>query len=145
MERFWVRLALGLMLVMGWSGPAAADWKSDIGYTKLKAELGAQLPTGAGVPVTQVEAAGSNGSYLPGTNSEFTGKTFTPTLDPNNVSGHATAVGQNFYGNSSSLAPGITNISCYEASDWTGTGFLNVFHICPFGLQQPGGEPQLGW
>ena len=56
MERFWVRLVLGLMLVIGWSGSAAADWKSDIGYTKLQAELGSQLPTGAGVKVTQVEA-----------------------------------------------------------------------------------------
>ena len=53
MNRFLVRIIIAGMLVIGWSGSAAADWKSDIGYTALKNELGADLPTGAGVKVTQ--------------------------------------------------------------------------------------------
>ena len=74
MNRFFVRIIIAGMLVMGWSGSAAADWKSDIGYTALQAELGANMPTGAGVKVTQVEA--SWGMPDP-SNAEFAGKTFT--------------------------------------------------------------------
>jgi len=34
-------------------------------------------------------------------------------------------VGRNFYGNETSIAPGITNITVYEVNDWVGAGFLN--------------------
>jgi hypothetical protein len=103
------------LLVIGWSGSAAADWKFDIGYTALQNELGANLPTGAGVKVTQLEA--TLGKPDPG-NAEFAGKTFTLQSPSLTIASHATAVGQYFYGGSSSLAPGITNIDCYDSSDW---------------------------
>ena len=74
MERFFVRIIVAGMLVIGWSGSAPADWKSDIGFTALQNELGVNLPTGAGVKVTQVEA--SLGKPDPG-NAEFAGDTFT--------------------------------------------------------------------
>ena len=115
MNRFLVRIVIAAMLVIGWSGSAAADWKLDIGYTALQTELGSTLPTGAGVKVTQVEAA--YGKPDP-TNAEFAGKTFTLKSPSLSISGHATAVGQYFYGHSTSLAPGITNIDCYDAGDW---------------------------
>ena len=35
MKRLLVRIVIGLMLVIGWSGSAAADWKLDIGYTEV--------------------------------------------------------------------------------------------------------------
>jgi hypothetical protein len=130
MNRFLVRIIIAGMLVIGWSGSAAADWKLDIGYTALKNELGSNLPTGAGVKVTQVEAYNS-GSYLPGAGPEFTGKTFTPGLTPTSVSGHATSVASYFYGNTGSIAPGITNIECYETGDWTGWGFLSAYQYTP--------------
>ena len=57
MNRLLVRIIIAVMLVIGWSGSAAADWKLDIGYTALQKELGSDLPTGAGVKVTQVEAS----------------------------------------------------------------------------------------
>jgi hypothetical protein len=118
------------MLVVGSGQPALASLKDDIGYTQLVNELGADVPTGAGVEVTQVEAI-NNGGYLPGASSEFTGKTFNPPLISTNVSGHATTVGSYFYGNYSSIAPGITNIDCYEAGDWTGWGFLSAYSYTP--------------
>jgi hypothetical protein len=130
MKKLGICLALNLMLAISASGPAGADWKTDIGYTRLQAELGGQLPTGGGVPVTQVEAY-SGGDYLPGADLEFTGKTFTPVLTPNNVSSHATSVGKIFYGNTSSIAPGVANIACYESSNWLLWGFLSTFSYSP--------------
>ena len=121
MKRYFSRIVLALMLVSCWYAAATADYKDDIGYTALANELGAGLPTGAGVKVTQVEAASGKPDPSLG---EFAGKTFTAKSPSLVISGHATSVGQNFYGNSSSIAPGITSIDCYDASSWSGTGFL---------------------
>jgi hypothetical protein len=121
MKKLLFRIIIICILVFSWSSSAFADWKSDIGYTALQSELGANLPTGAGVKVTQVEAS----SGMPDTsNPEFSGKTFTQKNLYLSVSGHATTVGQLFYGNSSSIAPGITSIDDYDASFYTGTAFL---------------------
>jgi hypothetical protein len=120
MRRYFFRTVMGLMLVCFWCASATADYKDDIGYTALQNELGASLPTGAGVKVTQVE--GSYGKPDP-SNGEFAGKTFTDK-SPDQITGHATTVGTVFYGNSSSIAPGITSIDCYDAGYWTGTSFL---------------------
>ncbi len=122
MSRIFLRICLILMLGLGWSAAALADYKTDIGYTALQAELGSALPTGAGVKVTQVEAS----SGMPDVkSSEFTGKTFTAKSPSLITAGHATSVGTLFYGNSGSVASGITAIDCYDASDWLGWGFLS--------------------
>ena len=120
------------MLALGWSASASADFKSDIGYTQLQAELGASLPTGAGVKVTQVEAQ----SGMPDiSNGEFIGKTFTAKTSGLTTgltaTGHATAVGTLFYGDMSSIAPGITSIDCYDASDYISYGFLSSLTYTP--------------
>ena len=102
-----------------------ADFKADIGWTKLQAELGGALPTGAGVAVSQVEAQENPGVYGPETASaEFTGKTFTFKSGASGVSGHATTVAGYYYGLTGSIAPGIATIDVYEADNWIGTGFL---------------------
>jgi hypothetical protein len=108
-------ILLSGLLVIGWSGSAAADWKLDVGYTALQKELGSNLPTGAGVKVTQLE--GAAGKPDP-SDAQFAGKTFTVKTSYLTVASHATAVGQYFYGNSSSLAPGITSIDCYDSAYW---------------------------
>jgi hypothetical protein len=128
MNRFLVRIIVAGLLVIGWSGSAPADWKLDIGYTALKTELGSAMPTGAGVKVTQVEA--SSGMPDP-SNAEFAGKTFTQKSTFLSISGHATSVGQYFYGKSSSLTPGITNIALYDSGNWIGTGFLGALTNAP--------------
>jgi len=100
----------------------------EIGYIDLINRLGGVgIPTGAGVVLTQVEASESAGNFGPNTAfSEFVGKTFTPQSGPFGNSGHATDVGLFAYGNSSSVAPGITSIQVYEAGHWAQSGFLRV-------------------
>ena len=121
MNRFLVRIIVAGILVVGWSGSAPADWKLDIGYNALQTELGANLPTGAGVKVTQVEASGGKPDPV---NAAFAGDTFTNKTSGLTVSSHATAVGQYFYGKGTSIAPGITQIDCYGNVNYE-YGFLN--------------------
>lgn len=84
-------------------------------------------PTGAGVKVTQVEAAqGIASQYfvnLPLT--DFTGKTITDVTGGGTISSHATNVAQNFYGNFG-VAPGVNNVKVYYADDWLEDGFLRT-------------------
>src|SRR3954471_18551573 len=78
-----------------------------VGYDDLKARVGAtNAPTGAGVVVSQVEALESAGNYGPNpADSEFIGKTFSAQSGPSGNSGHATLVGENYYGTVTSIAP----------------------------------------
>lgn len=108
--------------------PAAADVFTDIGYTDLVARLGAgNVPTGAGIGCGQVEAQESAGNFGPNTaNADFVGKTFTPMGGAFGASSHATAVGQNLYGLSGSIAPGMNSIWVWEAGAWASTGYLRT-------------------
>lgn len=76
--------------------------------------------------VGQVEAP-AGGAYAPNaTTPEFQGKTISQKSGISNVaSGHATGVGQYWYGTLSSIAPGIALVDSYEANNWLGLGFLN--------------------
>jgi hypothetical protein len=104
-----------------------ADYFDDTGYRALAAELGAALPDGTGVSVTQVEFGDPD--YLPqagsgsfaGTGSYLAGKTFTAKSGPSGASGHAFDVGAHFYSlntnpqaGRASFAPGITSIDVYR-------------------------------
>jgi hypothetical protein len=99
-----------------------ADWKDDVGYTSMVARLGGATPTGAGIAVTQVEASPSGTIYRPDQAApEFAGKTFANecgTCDNDGVSLHATTVALNYYGNASSISPGITTIGCNHTGNW---------------------------
>ncbi|MEN8828889.1 MAG: S8 family serine peptidase [Lentimonas sp.] len=114
-------------------------YKDDVRYTELANELnlrGETIPTGVGVTVTQVEAREdtsnngtleSNEGYMPNSaNAEFAGKTITDVSalgqDPSN---HGNWVGRNLYGNTTSLAPGITNVSVYEANTFLNSGWYS--------------------
>ena len=96
-----------------------ADWQDDIGWTKLKTELGDLLEDGTGVSVVQVEAS-SGGAYLPDTSlDEFLGKTFIDGTGTNSgSSSHGTGVARNFFSTSRSIAPGITQITGFDANDY---------------------------
>ncbi len=99
-----------------------ANYKDTIHHTELVNELnlrGISVPTGSGVSVTQVEALEATNAYMPNTaDSQFTGKTITDVASGGITSGHATNVGKNLYGNTSSMAPSIADIDVYEANDW---------------------------
>jgi hypothetical protein len=113
-----------IALVFGgaWGVPSivfSQAYKSEVGYTDLIAEKGAGLEDGTGIVVMQPEGD-SGGNYLPdATNSEFSGKSFTDgTGSSSGSNSHATTVGINFYGNTSSMTPGIDNITGYDALDY---------------------------
>lgn len=101
--------------------------KEDIGFTALQLKLGAAMPTGAGVSVSQVEAPEASTNYRPDA-SVFTDKNFIyGSGGSTGASSHATTVGRYFYG-SSSLAPSIgvspQRVTSYEANGFLGADFL---------------------
>ena len=110
------------------AGMARANYLDDIGLIALRAELGAAIPTGTGVGVTQVEANTSAGlSYMPDiTNSDFAGKTIVARSGASAISGHATTVGVFYYGLTGSLCPGVTSVDVYNADLWVYSGFLKT-------------------
>lgn len=112
------------------AGQAAlrADWRDDIGYTQLAAELGAAVPTGAGIVLLHSEAntdtvtpnylpqAGGPGAFA-GTGA-FNGKTFYAESGAGVVMSHAQSVAAYFYANGSGIAQGATEIHNYTAGDF---------------------------
>lgn len=132
---------LGLTLA-GASKPAHADWREDVGYAELATELGAALPTGAGVVVSMGEAPNAAGAYMPSTGgSNFSGKTFIDATGTSTGSiGHATNTASTFLGNTTSIAPGVTTMHVFDANSWlnnslgAATGTAPIDHS-GFGVQ----------
>ena len=87
-------------------------------YTSLR---GLELPDGSGVPVMMAEAlSGSN--YMPNTaSSQFDDKTLNPMSGSSGTNSHAKTVANNFFGNSTSIAPGVTDIDVYNANEYLNT------------------------
>ena len=77
------------------------DWRTEADYTELAVELGAALPTGAGIVAYQCEAPESGVHYLPvemlTTPTLLGGKTYYALAGLGSASGHAAAVGSVFY------------------------------------------------
>jgi hypothetical protein len=112
------------------SGPSWADWKFDVGYTRLVAELGANMPDGSGIPVCHAEAAvlvDDEYTWMPNLdNAAFAAKALTDmTGAPDGIyCSHATAVGRFLYGDSTSMAPGVTDIQVFYAGHWLENGYV---------------------
>lgn len=130
---------LGLTAALLFAEPAGlrADWRDDIGYTQLAAELGAAVPTGAGIVLMQSEANDQTSppNYLPqdgGPGSfagagSYTGKTFFAESGAGVVLSHAQSVASFYYANGTGIAQGATEIHNYTATDfinrlYTGSG-----------------------
>ncbi len=96
-----------------------ADWKADIGWNQLFAEKGGSLENGAGIVVSMAEAP-QGGNYMPNTTGgQFTGKTIINGSGGSSApSSHATGVARVFFGNTDSIAPGVTHITVFNANDW---------------------------
>lgn len=123
------------------SDVSAQAWKSQIGFTDLQAEKGAALEDGSGLRVFQPEAPNGDGDYLPdASNAQFSGKTFVAGSGASGSIGHATGVGVNFYGNTNSLTPGITDITGYNANGYIGADGLQAGS----GLDPAGNAYQIG-
>ncbi len=99
-----------------------------VGLDDLLARIGAvNLPTGAGVIAGHVEVGDAEGDYGPNQGlNQYTGKTFVENSGPTNNNAHANNVGFNYYGNTLSIAPGITTINLWEAGAWLTNGFLRT-------------------
>lgn len=114
-----------------WTGvsPASADWRDEIGLTRLQLIAGSELPTAPSQGLTQVEANDSLANFEPNTASPlFAGKTFTHKSDTSATSGsssHATTVASFFYGSSSQI-PGACGVNLYGANGWLTSNFLNA-------------------
>ncbi len=113
-------------------------WLGEVDYNKLKGAIGTRIPTGMGIPIAHVEAAGSGGAYYIDTNNFFAPGEFTDLTPTNLGSGlsgetststtqHSTNVGALLYGNTSSAAPGADNVTIYEANGWS----KNVLRVDP--------------
>ena len=114
--RFLAHLLGALVVAL----PLRADWKDDVGYTRLQQTFTSGVPTAVAAGVTQTEASDTSGNfYLPdSTNAEFSSKTIANKSSGSGASGHATTVGAYFYGNSSSLIPATSQIDAYNANSW---------------------------
>ncbi|MGI9012985.1 MAG: hypothetical protein ACR2GY_01905 [Phycisphaerales bacterium] len=106
---------------VAWAG---APYQDELGYLDLIERLGGNAPDGTGILAGHVEAGSS---YAPDMNhAEFNGKTFTLKSGASGTSNHATRVGRNFYGLTSSVAAGIADIHLYSANGWLQNDFLRV-------------------
>jgi hypothetical protein len=96
----------------------------ETGWDDLYARLEGAVPTGAGEIVAMAEAP-SGTDYAPDVaHAEFAGKNIVLKSGPSAASGHATTVGQHYYGLFTGISPGPTEVRAYEASDFVGNGFL---------------------
>jgi hypothetical protein len=110
---------------------AFATYQDTIGYPELLSQLGASIPTGAGIEVQHVEALNTLNRYVPNViNAQFSGKSITnatflagATQGSTLQSGHGTAVGINFYGNTVSIAPDVTAVQSFDAFHWMGYNY----------------------
>jgi hypothetical protein len=119
------RLALALIFPALVPLARAQSTADETGLTDLIARVGPGLqPTGAGVICGQVEA-NAPGWAPDAAHPEFSGKSFTYESGAPALSGHATVVGQFYYGTATGISPGITDVHCWEATNWLGQGFLN--------------------
>ena len=103
--------------------------KELIGWFDLEERLGASnMPDGTGIGVAQCEAPAGANLWAPDVNDtvRYAGKTFTIPFGSPSTSSHANTVALEFYSNNGSIAPGISNVWLYEASNYISTGYLNL-------------------
>ena len=122
---FFVIILIPAMLNLS---TAYAGYKDDVEFKRLEEEV-ITLPDGEGIRVTQIEA-GDN-AWMPDPSlPQFSEKNIIDKsgINPGQYSTHATSVGGIFYGNTSSMTPGINSIDSFSAIDWLTSGFLNTMN-----------------
>lgn len=135
--------ATWLAMIVG-AEPAMATFKDETRFTELSVLLGPATPTGSGIKVAHVEAHAGDPidpqtglplderfDFLPNPNSaQFQDpiRSFNVILplgtSAADISAHATSTGKAIYGNTASVAPGITDIDVFLADNWLADGFL---------------------
>ncbi len=115
---------IALVLLFACVGSSAQD----LGYSRLQADWGDELPLGSGIRVTQIEAFESAQAYAVDA-SDPRWKTIDVTDasgSSTEVSGHATRVGLLWYGATTGIAPGLDAVDIYQSNHWLGDGFLRT-------------------
>jgi hypothetical protein len=112
--------------------PLRADWRDEIGFTRLQQLAGGELPAASSLGFTQVEGYYPyTTNYAPDTASAlFSVKAFVEKSGASGASAHAQQVAENFYG-SGSLQPGACGVDLYETNSWLGSDFLNTGGLAP--------------
>ncbi len=111
------------------SGVLSADVASDHGLDALIERVGVgNEPTGAGVPIAQVEAANTSGDYAPDENDDaIVDVTFILRSGTSGILNHATQVGKRIYGsNAVGIAPNIPIVNVYNAEGFVLNDFLKT-------------------
>jgi len=99
-------------------------YKAEVGFNRLRSEVGAGLSSGADIIVAMAEAnvggVGAHAYFPTSTDPEFAGKTLVDVsaLVGRSNSGHATSVAQLFFGNTTSMAPGVKTVQIYDAENF---------------------------
>lgn len=120
-----IRLPAAFLVVCAVT-PVVADWRDDIGFTRLQTIAAGELPASPSQGITQVEALESGTNYAPDIASLlFAGKTFTLNSGASGTSSHANKVATNFYATTSQL-PGAAPVDLYNADNWLYAGFLKL-------------------
>lgn len=112
-----------------------ADWRDEAGFPQLQAEIGAAMPTGAGIPLMMSEASTVLADppsvppiYLPQATAGtapfagtgiLAGKTIIPHSGASEASGHASGVANLFCG-TQSMTPGVTDLHVWWADEFAG-------------------------
>ena len=119
------RRIVSVLLVMLTSAQVYGQaYKAEVGFNRLRSEVGARLSSGADVIVAMAEAnvggAGAHAYFPTSTDPEFAGKTLVDVsaLVGRSNSGHATFVAQLFFGNTLSMAPGVRTVQVYDADNF---------------------------
>ena len=132
--KFCASWTLILLFLLTIAIPKAIGSKTEISFYALSDALGEDLSDGSGMVVSQVEAGqgSEDGPYMPNpTDSQFDGKTIINGSNTNSAySNHARGMAHRFYGNETSLTPGITDITVYQTDHYL-DDILNVNGIDP--------------
>lgn len=123
LDKWVVRATSGCAFLFVLASIAAADWRDDIGWTRLVTEYSGAPVTGVGVQVSVVEGTDHLGNYMPMNPGplppEFSGKTIiNATGTHTGESSHSRQVSRAMFGNLTSIAPGTNHITVYSAADW---------------------------
>jgi hypothetical protein len=110
-------------------GPLHADWRDQVGYSRLQQLLGSDLPLAPVRGFAQVEASlnAEVPTFEPSVgNANYAGKAFSHRSGESAVSSHADAVAAPFYGNTTSLVSGDCPVDLYWADEWLESNFLQL-------------------
>jgi hypothetical protein len=119
-------LLAAMFMGIGLATSARAAVLDDVGFNRLKQELGSAISTGNGIAVAQSEASFANGFYPTVSHADFSGITWVQGSGSQTASVHATNVGRNFYGTAGSVAPEISSVANYTALGWLNEDYLHT-------------------